>query len=213
MDGTLLNSGPGVMRCMKLALAHFGIPEPPFEKLRLCVGPPLPMSFRNLFLLPEDQVEEAITVFRAEYNARGIFESSLYPGIPECLKELSESGYHVAVASSKVQKACYRVTDHFGVTEYFYDIAGSIPETGLEKKVDVINSFFERHPNLKKEETVLIGDTHFDADGAKAAGVGFALVTWGFEDPKVLQELKDLNALAVFEAADEIVPWLNSQRN
>ena len=190
LDGTILNSGPGVMRCMKMTLEHFGIPEPPEDRLRLCVGPPLSESFGKLYGLPEEKIQEAVNFFRAEYNARGIFECDLYPGIRECLMDLSEQGYLLVITSSKVEKACRRITDHFGITDCFFDIAGSIPEENLEKKVDVINAFFRRHPEQKREDCVLVGDTHFDAEGAAAAGVGFVCVTYGYEDPAVLARIQ-----------------------
>ena len=150
-------------------------------------------------------MEEAISIFRKEYNARGIFECELYPGIRACLKELSERGFHVAVASSKVERSCRRITDHFGITDYFFDIAGAIPEQNLEKKLGVINSFFDRHPDHRKDEAILIGDTHFDREGANAAGLGFVCVTYGYEDPDVLQTM---DALAKLSSAGEIVPWI-----
>ncbi len=101
MDGTIIDSGPGIMRCINFTLEHFGREKAPLEVLRKCVGPPLSDTFKNRFGFPEDMVMEAITVYRAEYARAGIFECELYPELEECLQALTEKGYDVVVTSSK----------------------------------------------------------------------------------------------------------------
>ena len=207
LDGTVIDSGPGVKRCICHALRHFGMDKPDEASLNACVGPPLTSTFGDRFGIPKDRVMEAISVFRKEYNAGGIYECALYPGIRECIRALHEKGYDVAIASSKVDAACKRLMEHFELTPYFYDIIGSTPDAGREKKVDVLNAFFELHPDHKKEETVLIGDTFFDAEGAREAGIPFIGVTYGYGTEESLREEESIGILS---AADEILPWIES---
>ena len=80
LDGTLTDSGPGIMNCAQLALDHFGIPVPSRDALRVFVGPPLRQTFAR-FGVPPERIDEAIQVFRGRYVPIGKFENTPYPGI------------------------------------------------------------------------------------------------------------------------------------
>ena len=205
LDGTIIDSGPGVKRCLRHTLKQYGKPDPEERDLNCCVGPPLTDTLGNRFGIPQDQVMEAIEVYRKEYNAGGIFECELYPGIADCIRTLHEKGYLLALTSSKVDVACRRIIDHFSLAPYFYEIVGSTPDASRERKADIIQAFFDAHPDLKKEESVLIGDTKFDAEGAKEAQVPFAAVLFGYGKK---EDLYQTDAIAYFETADEIVSWV-----
>ena len=58
LDGTLTDSGEGIINCAVFALEHFGLPIPSREEMRSIVGPPLHDSFLR-FGVPAEQVEEA----------------------------------------------------------------------------------------------------------------------------------------------------------
>ena len=66
LDGTLTDSGEGIINCAKLALEHFGIEVPDKEALRVFVGPPLHDSFVK-FGVPADKADEAIQIYRSRY--------------------------------------------------------------------------------------------------------------------------------------------------
>ena len=91
LDGTLTDSGEGITKCVQLALEHFGIPVESLDHLRYFVGPPLRDSFVKAGV-PEDKVEEAITVYRSRYTNVGLFENTPYSGIRELLEILTDLG-------------------------------------------------------------------------------------------------------------------------
>ena len=72
LDGTLTDSGEGIINCAILALEHFGLPIPSREKMRVFVGPPLVDSF-IAHGVPADRAEEAVEVYRSRYIPIGIF--------------------------------------------------------------------------------------------------------------------------------------------
>ena len=205
MDGTIIDSGPGIMRCINHTLVHYGLPEADAATLRKCVGPPLSDTFKNRFDFPDDKIMEAINVYRAEYNAGGIFECSLYPGIRECIKGLYEAGYDLVVTSSKHDVACRRIVEHFELSDYFYDVVGSTGDASRETKTEVLLAFFEMHPDHKKENAVLIGDTRFDAEGAKNVGLRFIAVTYGYG---TRESLLSTDALTLLDSPLEIKPYI-----
>ena len=74
LDGTLTDSGEGIINCAILALEHFGLPVPSREAMRVFVGPPLDQSMIR-HGVPADKVQEAIDVFRGRYRTVGKFEN------------------------------------------------------------------------------------------------------------------------------------------
>ena len=87
LDGTLTDSGEGIINCVIYALERFGLPIPDRESLRYFVGPPLHESFIRQGV-PADRAEEAVAVYRERYIPIGKFENTPYPGVRELLEEL-----------------------------------------------------------------------------------------------------------------------------
>ena len=86
LDGTLTDSGEGIINCATLALNHFGLPVPDRETMRVFVGPPLDETFRK-FGVPADKTDEAIRVYRSRYTTVGKWENHPYPGVENLLNQ------------------------------------------------------------------------------------------------------------------------------
>ena len=97
LDGTITDSGEGIINCALLALSHFGLPLPDRETMRVFVGPPLHETFIK-FGVPADKAEEAVAVYRSRYVPTGMFENTPYPGIRELLETLQQHGHRLYVA-------------------------------------------------------------------------------------------------------------------
>ena len=208
MDGTIIDSAPGIMRCINLTLEHYGLARETNEVLRKCCGPPLSLTLKDRFHLPAEQITGAIQYYRKKYNESGIYECELFPGMRELLKELYDRGYDLVVTSSKHEVACEQIVDRFGIAEYFYDVVGSAGDVSRETKREVINSFFEAHPDHRREEAILIGDTIYDAEGAGQSGVAFAAVTYGYGDRP---ELEQTQARALFATPGDILEYIERE--
>ena len=100
LDGTLTDSGEGIINCAVMTLEHYGCPIPDREELRSFVGPPLHETFIK-YGIPADQTEEAIKVYRSRYVPIGAYENTPYPGIQELLETLKQQGHTLYVATSK----------------------------------------------------------------------------------------------------------------
>ena len=88
LDGTLTDSGEGIINCAQYAFRQMGYPVPPREQMGVFVGPPLWQSFIR-FGIPPERADEAVTVFRSRYIPIGKFENIPYPGIREMLESLN----------------------------------------------------------------------------------------------------------------------------
>jgi len=204
LDGTLTDSGIGIMKCAKLALAHYGLPIPDDHTMRSFVGPPLSLSFRK-YGVAEDKIEEAILIYRSRYTAIGMFENFPYPGIPELLKKLHDMGHKLYVATSKPEHMAVTILEHFELAQYFDKICGATMDDRRSKKEDVIAYLLEQ---TGSEDAIMIGDTVFDVDGAKANGLRSIGVAWGYGN---IEEMAQAGA-EIVQTPEDLLKVLNNEK-
>ena len=177
LDGTLTDSGEGIINCAALALKHFGLEVPDRETMRVFVGPPLHETFMK-FGVPEDKTDEAIRVYRSRYVPIGKFENTPYPGIRELLVALKEKGYKLFVATSKPEKMSIEILEHFDLAQYFDAICGATLDKSRSSKEDVIEYLLGQCG--RAEDMIMVGDTIYDILGAAAHGIPAIGVDWGY---------------------------------
>ncbi len=188
MDGTLIDSSEGILKCAEYALAHYGLEPKDEATMHKIIGPPLWESFVKLFGFDKETALEAVSVYRERYNTKGLFEICAYPGVEECLKQLKEEGYKIGVASSKPEQSCRRILEHLGVLSYFDEVVGATFDGSRETKIEVLNEAFHRFETFEKKDMCLIGDTIFDIEGANEGGIVSAGVSFGFGNIKDMTE-------------------------
>lgn len=179
LDGTLTDSGPGVTGCVRFALEHMERPVPPPETLRRFIGPPLFDSFSKLCGMNGQEAEQAIRLYRENYKNGGIYNNSVYDGIPETLEALRNAGLRLAVATSKPESMARVVLGHFDLEKYFDFISAADESDRSGGKEHLILPVLER-AKCEPCRAVMVGDTKFDAAGARKAGTGFVGVLYGF---------------------------------
>ena len=203
LDGTLTDSGEGIINCALLTLEHFGLPLPTREELHFFVGPPLAGSFLKLGI-PEDQVVEAIRYYRSHYTVTGIFENSVYPGIEALLQALQAQGHKLYVATSKPEFMAHQVLDGFGLSKYSTLICGATTDTQRNTKEAVISHLMER--NSGEKDYIMVGDTIFDVEGAASLGIPTIGVSWGYGN---VADMVAAGAVAIANDTEELYQLLN----
>lgn len=177
LDGTLTDSGEGIMNCAELALKHFGLPIPDRETMRVFVGPPLDKTFRE-FGVPADRTKEAIEVYRSRYTTIGKWENEPYPGVEELLKKLQAGGYRLFVATSKPEEMSIEILTKFGLAPYFETICGATLDGTRGKKEEVID-YLLKTTDISGGIT-MVGDTVYDVEGAAHHRIPCIGVSWGY---------------------------------
>lgn len=203
LDGTLTDSGPGIINSVRYALTEMGHEIP--DRLERFIGPPLESSFREFCGMDHDEAERAIAYYRTRYELSGMSENRVYDGIPEMLEKLREHGFRLAVATSKYELYAKKVTDLFGLTGYFDGIYGSEKNAGRTEKADVIRYALREMGDPDRDSVLMIGDRMHDIEGAHEAGIPCMGVLWGYGSREELTESgADITALSPQEAADMI---------
>ncbi len=187
LDGTLTDPGIGITNSVMYALEKFGIHVSDRAELFSFIGPPLGESFRRQFGFFEEQAQKAVEYYREYFRPKGIFENSVYEGIPELLKKLRENHITVALATSKPYEFAVRILEHFELKQYFDYIGGATMDGRISKKADVIAHLLDEFGNVDKAEVLMIGDRAQDVEGARANGLHSAGVLWGYGSAEELQ--------------------------
>jgi phosphoglycolate phosphatase len=178
LDGTLTDSAPGITGSVRYALERMGRPVPPADALRRFIGPPLYPSFRGFCGMTDAEAQEAVRLYREDYAAGGAFRASVYPGVPELLGRLRAAGVFLAVATSKPRNMTDRVLEHFGLAERFDFV--SAPDASVKTLTkDAVILPAVRAAGCAPAEAVMVGDTRYDAEGARLAGTAFIGVLYG----------------------------------
>ncbi len=203
LDGTLIDTKHGVLACAKKALIELNQPLPSEKRLDGFMGPPLEYCFTQVCGLSSVQTISAIKVFRRYYEGGGIYDAKVYDGIPELLKKLKDAGFRLGVATSKNQKFAGIVLRHCGISDYFDTVAGAPDNIEVKwQKKDSVKKAMEAIAGANYQNTVLIGDRLFDAQGAQAAGIASIGVLFGYGTKDELEAspftaiAEDINSLS-----------------
>lgn len=205
LDGTLTDSGEGIINCAILALEHFGLPIPSREEMRVFVGPPLDQTFIK-FGVPADKAAEAIEVYRSRYVPIGKFENTPYPGIREALQTLQDQGHRLFVATSKPEAMSIEILEKFGLAHFFERICGATLDGSRSHKADVIAYLLAQAEDV--QGAFMVGDTAFDVIGAAAHGIPTIGVSWGYGE---VADMEKAGAVAIANTTEELITLINQQ--
>jgi phosphoglycolate phosphatase len=204
LDGTLTDSKPGIVRCLKSALDTAGVPwDGPLDWF---IGPPVELSMARL--MPEADLAAraaVVRVYRDCYDRGGWAENSVYPGMPEVLESLRWLGVQLHVCTSKRDVFAGRVLADFGLANYFLSIyadRGDRPHTKVELLEDLI-----RERGVDPAFAFMIGDRSYDIEAAHAHGMRAIAVTYGYGSR---EELEACHPDAFANSPAEILPIVSA---
>lgn len=208
LDGTLIDSAPSIITCLKRTLKEFGYEIPEYETLRKCVGPPFTHSFPNYLHIKDEDFNAAVSRYREFYDKEnGCLEAEVFEGVEGLLNALVKRGYCLFVCTSKPEPTARKILEHLGIDKYFTEICGATLDAKIDTKAEVLELCFKRAPWHKKDETVLIGDTKFDCIGANAVGIDCIGITWG---SGTREELTEHLASVIFDYPDEVLDYIET---
>lgn len=182
LDGTIIDSAPGITASLAWTLERLGRPIPTPAELLAYVGPPILDSFRDLAGMTIAEAQHALEVYRPHYLQTGIFNSAVYLGMPELLKRVHESGIPISLATSKPELPATTALDFYGLAHHFTVITGASEDEVRSRKADVVAEALRRLAALGADisSPVMVGDREHDVHGAAEHGVPTIFVEWGY---------------------------------
>lgn len=182
LDGTITDSAPGITSSLAWMFERLGLPVPGTAELLAYVGPPLLDSFRDFAGFDEKESWDALNLYRTHYLDRGLYDSTVYHGIPEVLAAVAASSLPMSLATSKPETPANLILTHFDLARHFDVIAGASDDESRSAKADVVADALRRleHAGADISRPVLVGDREHDVEGASANGVPTIFVEWGY---------------------------------
>ncbi len=206
-DGTLVDGQAAVCEAMEIAFGQAALAPPPRSAIRRIVGLSLPQAVRELAPgIVEEPLRAVVENYKLAFRQSrldGRLEEPLFAGIPELLDRLLAAGWKLGVATGKSDRglqsclAAHGIADRF-VTLQTADRHPSKPHPAMLEAALV-------QVGAQLGDAVMIGDTVFDVDMARAAGVRAIGVDWGYH---AADELHEAGAERVFSAPDELGDYL-----
>lgn len=187
LDGTITDSGQGIMNAIRYAVKKHALPEVSEEVLRSFIGPPLKEQFQSVFGLSEEEGVVMVTTYREYYSDKGIYENRVYGGVPEMFESLKRAGVRILMATSKPEKYAKQIAEHFGFSGYFDFIGGACMDGRRTDKHEVIE-YVIASCYVDRETAVMIGDRRHDIIGAAKAGIHSLGVLYGYGSRKELED-------------------------
>jgi len=209
-DGTLCDSIGRIVDSMRAAASLSGLGERSDEAIKGIIGLGLPEAIATLY--PELVQPERIEAFRQryaeQYMALDLRPSPLYPGVLESLESFRQRGLRMAVATGKSRRGLDRVLAGHGWLDYF-EISRCADETASKPDPLMLNEILA-HCGVPADKALMVGDSSFDLDMARRAGIDSVAVGYG------AQALASLMAFAPRLAIDEFSElrrWLEGDAN
>ncbi len=205
-DGTLMDTSKGVFNSFDKVVAHYGlnIDRAIYSTM---IGPPLKESFSKTLGLPEAEIQNAMQIYRSYYAQDGMFEAEIYSGVVELIENLRAAGKKIFVATSKPEIYARQILERKEILGLFDFVGGSdLEEKSRVEKCDVVKYVLQSNGiSAQKEKCLLIGDRHYDVDGAHSAGIKCAGILWGFGTRK---EFEECGADFIFESPEDAESFL-----
>ena len=180
LDGTLVDTSPGIIESIKYASKKLNYPKLSQEQLLSFIGPSLKASFTRCYGCNDSEADRLTDTYRAHYRQGSLLNARPYDGIIKLCEELVNAGIQLKVATSKPQEFAEQILRHFGFERYFSVICGADMQ-GKLSKADLIRSCVKE---LDLSGCVMVGDTEHDAKGAAETGISFIGVSYGFGNLK-----------------------------
>ena len=179
LDGTILDSGSGIIKSVQYVLDHFSMYHEPEEKLRKFIGPALIDSFMNFYGFSKEKAEEAVEYFRDYYPEKGMFDAFIYPGMRECIEKMAGDGKKLVLLTSNPIFFASPILQHFGLSGYFFmEIGPDLSEQSSDKTRLIEKAL--REGNFLKEDCLMVGDTKYDILAAKDVGIDSVAALYGY---------------------------------
>ncbi|UZN04811.1 HAD hydrolase-like protein [Cellulomonas sp. S1-8] len=181
LDGTLMDSAPGVVSSVRHAYEHLGLRAPGTAAMRSFAGPPISWSFPE-HGVPADRVDEAVRVYGEHFGRVGVWDTRVFDGIPAALAALRDAGVLLVVATAKPTRWAEPICAEVGLTPLLDHLVGA-PDDESESKGQIVGRALAWVRATTGDDgftAVMLGDREHDVHGAAEHGVACLGAGWGY---------------------------------
>ena len=206
-DGTLMDSEARIVACMQAAATDMAIDVPDRESVRNIIGLGLSEAITALF--PEQEkafIGQMVERYRYHFLEKSETKSELFPGAGEVVRQLSDQGYLLAVATGKGRRGLDKVLNETGLGDYFL-ATRCADETFSKPHPEMLHQVMDELGAMP-EETLMIGDTEYDLQMARNAKTHSLAVSYGVHS---VERLMQHGPLGCVDRITDLISWLDDE--
>lgn len=184
VDGTLIDSLPGIRAGFLHTLDQLGWPHPEQSFTERIAGPPMEVTLLSLGMTPA-QAREGLHIYLEYTRGGGWADAASFPGMLDVVRGWKEQGLTVATATSKGEEFARLILEREGFLPYI-DFLGAAQEDGPRRgKSAVIDHVLTTNGwSATTQDILMVGDRSHDIEGAAAHGIDTVAVSWGYGGPE-----------------------------
>lgn len=187
-DGTLVDTRKGTRESAWYALKHFNKDIEKTDHLEdVFCGPPLKDSFKK-FNLDEEEIEEAIKLYRKFQRENTIELSELFDGVKEMLEALNLQNKKLIIVTAKVEPTVIKILEYLEIYKYFDLVVGATEDSSRTKKDEMISHAMECLKDVDVSKSIMIGDRASDIKAGLKYRMDTMGVLYGMDSQAILQE-------------------------
>lgn len=204
-DGTLVDSQGAIHAIMTECFTTHGLTPPDLPSVRRIVGLSLDEAIARLLTEPSDQhpshLAETYRTVSSRLRDQGTFAEPLFPGARAAIENLSDLGCVLGVATGKSLRGLRNTLAGHGIDRFFTTLQTSDQAPGKPDPTMLHQAM--RDVGADSHATVMVGDTTFDMEMARAAGTYALGVGWGYHDA---ESLRAAGAHRILGSYDDLIP-------
>jgi len=205
-DGTLMDSQARIVACLRAAIRETGLPARDEAALRNIIG----LGLREALMSLYPEADQADWDARVHHYRRHFLElddtpSRLFEGAKSLIRRLHGQGHFLAIATGKGRQGLDRVLAETGLAPYFH--ATRCADESFSKPHPAMLLEILDMTGMAPDQALMIGDTEYDLQMARNAGVPSLGVTYGVHDRQRLQACQPLDCV---DSVAEVGQWLES---
>jgi phosphoglycolate phosphatase len=206
LDGTLIDSAPGILESFKIALENNNI-ESICQLNSDLIGPPLMEVLTSITGIDDEvTLSKLAEDFKEHYDIEGYKFTQPFLGVGELLKKCDLYGFRLHIATNKRHSPTTLILDHLGWKNYFKSIyALDSKSPSFRNKGKMLSALLEAE-NIGSNSAIYVGDRVEDYHSAIANDLNFLGATWGYHD----QKLAANKAIICCHKVDEFSQYINA---
>lgn len=207
-DGTLVDTRIGTRESAWYALKYLNKKVKKTECLEtIFCGPPLKKSFKE-FDLNDEEIEEAIKLYRKYQRENTIELSQLFDGVKEMLEMLKMMEKKLIIVTAKVEPTVIKILEYLDIYKYFDLIVGATEDSSRTKKTEIISHAIDCFKDIDISKSIMIGDRASDIKAGLKHHMDTIGVLYGMDNRDTLQ---DAGATYIVENTNQIIGILGIQ--
>jgi phosphoglycolate phosphatase len=213
VDGTLIDSQEMIYEALRLTLEHYSLKVPNREKANSVIGLSVKESFKQLFpKLEEKMLQSVVTKCKETFSKIRLSQGSrnnchLYSGVEKTLFNLSKrTDLILGIATGKPLNNLIEDLNYYKIKNYFSNLQTSDHHPS-KPNPSMLRSAL-RQTGISSKKAIMVGDTKFDIEMAKAASIRSIGVSWGYHNPRMLKRIGPDRIIDSFDQLERVIDEL-----